>query len=644
MPGRPAAGQPAGEDAESLPFRFGRFTAGITDLADPAAVDIASDGRIVIVERAAHRVTICDRQGKRLRSFGGFGRGPGQFAFPEGVAIFGRGPDAQILVADTGNHRVQFFTMDGTFIRGWGSRGTAPGQFNRPTGLTVDEDRVYVADTGNDRVQMLNHDGTVLLALDSAGGAQSAFSRPSDVAVDDQRLIYVADTDNNRIAVFDEDGEFIRSWGDWGPFIGLMNQPSAVTVRDQRVYVTETLNHRVQVFTLDGVDVYQWGLHARYPRQADGRLHYPNDMAIAPDGSFAVVCEAFEDRCQLFDVAPDDVTEEQAGSPYQPQPAQTHFGNWLSVADNLLAVGEPESHTMYVFRIDREVPVMVTKHAGRGTGAHQFINLGGIDLHTDPLRVYVADPTLNRVQKFGMQYDRHETLRYRPFITRLHRVFDLDYVSRRLVDDGVLRWAIDPVAVRRTDDGTLWVSDARNGTVHKLAVRTDAMDLASLGDVGGGRSRLLRPSDLAVDVPRERVYVVDRGARDVKVYGINGSLLFTFDGSDSEGGALEEPFGIAAGTDAFIYVTDMAGNRVVKFDQDGAAVQQWGERGIDDGQFWKPGDIAQATDGRLFVADYGNHRVQIFSAEGEWLVSFGLSRSSTRETREAAQEEAEMAK
>ena len=96
-------------------------------------------------------------------------------------------------------------------------------------------------------------------------------------------------------------------------------------------------------------------------------------------------------------------------------------------------------------------------------------------------------------------------------------------------------------------------------------------------------------------------------------------------------GAFLQPFGIAAGVDGFVYVTDSATHRIQKFTEDGEFVKAWGEFGTDHGQMWKPKDIGQDERNRLIVVDRGNHRGQIFSPEGDWMVSFGLGRSYTPE-------------
>ncbi len=620
------------------PFRFGAFAIEIADLNDPKAVAIDGDGLIYIVESAAHRVSIFDRAGQPLRSWGSFGRQPGELAFPSGVAVLGSGVDAQVIVCDTGNHRVQVYSSGGRYIRGFGGLGTAPGQFNHPRGVAVDNDLLLVADQGNDRVQLLNHDGTVLKIIGESGMGDGQFTRPTAVAFDEQRNIYVADADNNRIQSFNLDGAFREAWGDYGPFAGLMDEPAGLVVRDDRVFVTDSRNHRVQVFQMDGQPVYQWGVHARLPREGQGVLHYPVDVAIAPAGDFAAICETFEDRVQVFDVAEPEVAEANAGSPFQSRPNQTHFGTRLSLAGNMLAIAEPETHSVYLFRIDGEIPIHITTHTGRGRATHQFMRLGALDVTVDPVQVLVGDAAMSRLQQFAVEYDRHESLRFRPLITTVSRAFDLNYFSRS-IRNGDLHWSIEPTALERDTQGRLYVLDRRNALVHIFD--SQMQHVRSIGDTATGIGRLRSPTDISIR--NGRIYVVDAGDRQVKMYDIAGGLIGTFDAADSPGGGFTAPFGIEAGMDGFVYVTDAGSHRVVKFDVNGSFVAQWGEKGSDDEQLWKPGGIEQAEDGRLFIADYGNHRGKIFTTDGQWEVSFGLGKAYTRESKEREQKEQEAA-
>jgi hypothetical protein len=55
-------------------------------------------------------------KGDYIRSFGGFGEGPGQLRCPHGIALDKRGPEPHLLVADRKNNRLQYFTLDGEHV------------------------------------------------------------------------------------------------------------------------------------------------------------------------------------------------------------------------------------------------------------------------------------------------------------------------------------------------------------------------------------------------------------------------------------------------------------------------------------------------------------------------------------------------
>ena len=70
--------------------------------------------------------------GEKLRSFGTYGSGQGQFLSPSGVAVDGEG---NIMVVDNRNHRAQKFSVEARWsmvVSGW---GTAPEQLLFPLTL-----------------------------------------------------------------------------------------------------------------------------------------------------------------------------------------------------------------------------------------------------------------------------------------------------------------------------------------------------------------------------------------------------------------------------------------------------------------------------------------------------------------------------
>ena len=78
----------------------------ITGLDRPWFVALSGDDKLIVTEYYRHCVTILDKHGKKIKSFGSRGTANGQFQFPTGVTVT---PDNHILVVDENNARVQKF-------------------------------------------------------------------------------------------------------------------------------------------------------------------------------------------------------------------------------------------------------------------------------------------------------------------------------------------------------------------------------------------------------------------------------------------------------------------------------------------------------------------------------------------------------
>jgi len=70
-------------------------------------------------------------------------------------------PNNEIYVSDGyGNARIHKYTQSGKRIKSWGEPGSGPGQFNLPHNISCDEDGwVYVADRENHRIQVFDGNG-----------------------------------------------------------------------------------------------------------------------------------------------------------------------------------------------------------------------------------------------------------------------------------------------------------------------------------------------------------------------------------------------------------------------------------------------------------------------------------------------------
>lgn len=134
--------------------------------------------------------------------------------------------------------------------------------------------------------------------------------------------------------------------------------------------------------------------------------------------------------------------------------------------------------------------------------------------------------------------------------------------------DGLERFR-SPVGVAVGGEGRLYVADADLGYVARL-------DRAGTPLGALGRGRLVRPTGVAWDAQRQRLYVVDTRA-----------------------------------------------HAVVAFDAEGREVARWGRRGEGEGEFNFPTHCWYAHD-ELYVADTMNGRVQVLSAiDGAWRRTLG---------------------
>ncbi len=603
------------------PFRFGPYETTIGPIEDPGGVAIAGDGEIFIAETGEARVAVFDREGARLRTIGRRGSGSGEMSRPRGVGL---AKDGTLFVADGGNHKILVFDSSGTFVREWGAHGTAPLEFKDPQGLAVDAWHVYVADLGNDRVQVFDHDGALVRVVGSRGAADGRFNGPAAVAVDNEGFIYVTDADNNRVQKFDPVGAHVVSWGDYGPHRGLMDQPTGIACRDGEVFVADTRNHRIQVFDRHGDLHLQWGIHAIRLHEGEGRLHYPDALALAPSGAFGVICESFENRAQVFAMGdPDEGTPTPARAI---KAKQSHFGASIDVDGRLLAIAEPETHLLHVFETGKDVPILIGSFGERGKRFGQVIRASGLEIDAEARRLYVTDSAMRRIQIFALSYDPADSVKYSTRRGWFTKALDLDRLGAVLAPLA-LRWPVEPVEIERSPANELYVIDPRNAMV--LVFDSNLGFLRAWGGYGSGTGRFRRPTGLAFGSDGRTVFVVDADNQRVQVFDDQGGFLRAWGEAGDGDGRFKQPFGVAAGRDGFVYVTDAAAHRVQKFTEDGVFVTAWGEHGTDHGQFWNPRGIEQDDRLRVLVVDQGNHRAQIFTPDGAWQVTCGTGRAFT---------------
>lgn len=612
---------------------LGQFEREIKNLAEPAAVAFLSSGELLVVESTPPRVRVYDPAGRESRSFGTRGRGPGELLRPSGVCV---ADDRAIFIADAANDRVQTFDALGEPQRAYGPTSGA-GQLSGPSGVAADSRRVVVADTLNHRIVAFDRtDGNVLWMAGRYGRGPGEFALPTDLALSAAGDVFVIDSENSRVQRFDSNGQFVLEWGLWGYHPGLLAGPTGIAVRGDRVYVADAMNHRVQVYSFAGESLYMWGRHVILPHEGEGKLHYPARIAITPDARLAAVCETFENRVQLFGLRADGRPEPPVAGTTADLGPVAHYGPYIAAGGNRLTLTEPESHSLLVFDTSRADAIHICRFAGRGSKFGEFLTPMAIGMDSANGLLFAADRGNQRLQMFRYQPEDGE-VRMIPNLARFVRAIDYEVLARATADRPALE-NVTPTAVRCDASGRLFVLDSRR---ERMIVLSPDFHRETVWSIRAAIASPHGPTDFVLDVPRDRVAIVDSLSACVNVFDLNGKHLFDFGAFGSGDGQFVAPFGIAASEASEFFVTDGATHRVSHFDANGKFVRTWGGRGIGPGQFYKPRGAVIDSRGRLYVVDWGNHRVQWFTQAGEFGGVFGarsyikpaLRRSTTQESK-----------
>ena len=577
---------------------LGQHLRDIDEVSTAAGLVLDDEGNVWVLEQQLGRLLLIDADGSRQVLAEGL-RSPRDLAL---------GSEGRLFVSEAWSSSVSRLGPEGELELSFGS-----GLLHRPQGLDRVGDRVYVADRGRHRIEVFNQSGEHLFGFGGHGTEPGQFIEPHDVAVDSEGRIFVSDRGNSRLQVFSAEGEFLRSWGDWGPFPGLFSEPTGVVVQGERIYVADSGNHRVQVFDPKGELLDRFGLHAIRPREGVGFLHYPEALALSPDGELAALAEPVVDRVQLFcrtGGTPEDDVRRQAQGLARPS---AHYGMDIEIAGPYLALSEPESHSVVFYVNSMSEPIRITRVSGLGTKTGLLSGVGGMDFEREARDLWVCDPSLRRLSLFRLRGSEEEEIGFDALKARFVKSVDLERL-RELEMGAVLEAAPEPVALDRDGSGRFFIADRRNGCVVVLG-----SDLGFIEVVGAGV--LAHPTGLAVSEDGERLYVADEA-----------SGVHCFAGKDWKHRALEAggsgpwlaPYDLAIAPDGALFVTDSGNHTVTAFDAEGEWLRSWGGAGLERGQFYKPRGIALDQRGNLTVVDHANHRGQTFTPEGEYVGIFGL--------------------
>ena len=264
----------------------------VTGLNRPMGIAVCDNGDIVVAEFGAHCVTIMNKDGKKLRSFGTKGTNEGQFVYPRGVAISTSG---HIFITD--EHRVQKVTFDGVYVQSVGSSKGGDGyqEFYYPGGITIcpTTGQVFVADSDNNRIQVFKNDLTFshTIILHS----KQAFTDPYDVSLDSEGYLYVAKYGANCITKLTLTGQYVTRFSTDESTARRPYKPSSLTIHNKLVYVTEDGNNHVSILDSRGTRFHCFGKYG----SGKGEFDSPRGLTTDRNGNL-YVSDTMNNRIVMF--------------------------------------------------------------------------------------------------------------------------------------------------------------------------------------------------------------------------------------------------------------------------------------------------------------------------------------------------------
>lgn len=202
-----------------------------TDTGSHIVVKMNAEGRILMVLGVKGRATDWHQAG-HLRCFNE----------PNDIAFGSRG---EVYVAQghgKGESRVIKFDADGNFLTTWGGEGRGPGEFNQPHAVLVDNrGLVYIADRSNQRIQVFDGEGKYLREKPHPG-------TPCGLCLcRDGKHIMMAHGHTGRIMKLDMELNLLAATGGQGKGPNRYGEAHYLTLDAQdNIYVADTLNWNVQ--------------------------------------------------------------------------------------------------------------------------------------------------------------------------------------------------------------------------------------------------------------------------------------------------------------------------------------------------------------------------------------------------------------
>jgi RHS repeat-associated protein/CSLREA domain-containing protein len=588
-------------------------------LINPNGVDSAPDGSIYIADFDGHRIRrvspsgiITTVAGTGTAGFSGDG-GPARNSRinrPLDVAV---AADGSVYFTDSQNHRIRrigtngiITTIAGTGITGFtgdGGQATAA-RLNIPNGITIANDgSVYFADFSNHRVRRVAPNGVITTV---AGTGISGFSGNGGLATGAQIFF-----------------------------------PTGIEVlADGSFYIVDRGNHRVRyvnaagvISTFAGTGVE--GFSGDGGQAASAQLRNPYSISRASDGSLYV---GDSSNFRIRRIAPNGIISTIAGTGVSGSTGDG--GSALTAQLNGLGYMAFRADGTLVFAtgvIVRTINTsgIINRFAGGGVPPFDG-NLATAARLDDPEGIAVgADGSL-----YIADHASHRIRRVEP--NGVISTFAGTGTSGFSGDGGQATAAQlnNPEEIVIDIDGSMYIADQSNHRVRRIAPDGIITTIAGIGTSGfsgdGGlatAAQLNFPEGLTI-APDGSLYIADSSNHRIRRIAPDGIITtiagtgtagYSGDGGQATLARLNEPEGLAFGSDGSLYVAEASNHRVRRITPDGIITTFAGTGtagSIGDGglatlaRLNSPDALAMGTDGVLYIAEQDGHRIRRIGTDG----------------------------
>lgn len=210
-------------------------------------------------------------------------------------------------------------------------------------------------------------------------------------------------------------------------------------------------------------------------------------------------------------------------------------------------------------------------------------------------RIFVADPGVRGVHLFDLNRSK-----YRLVLRENDEAFP------------------SPVGLAAGPSGEVYVTDSQLAALYIIEPHDSHARKMPLDAL------LAQPTGVAVDGPSGRIYLVDTGSHEVKIFASDGALLRRIGGRGTEAGQFNFPTMVWISAEGEVLVSDSLNFRTQVFDIDGQFLRQFGSVGDRAGFQPQSKGIATDSHGHVYVVDSMLHAVQIFDSGGRFLFRLGL--------------------